>query len=192
VEVELFQKGGIMARCSRTFIDNAVYHLRSRGNQKQDIFFSREDYLKYINILIRAKRKYELLLYAYCLMDNHIHLLIQASRARDISTFMHWLNRGYTAYFNTKYSKVGHLWQGRFKSAPVIKGQYLINVATYIENNPVRAGIVNDPAQYEWSSYRERCLLSDEKILDPLTMDCSSLPPDFIGGQLKGTKTGTR
>jgi len=86
---------------------------------------------------------------------------------------MHWINRGYTAYFNAKYDKVGHLWQGRFKSNPIVKGQYLINAATYIENNPVRAGIVNDPANYKWSSYKERCLLAERNILDPLKMDCS-------------------
>ena len=90
---------------------------------------------------------------------------------------MHWLNRGYTAYFNAKYNKAGHLWQGRFKSNPIIKGQYLINVATYIENNPVRANMVNDPEDYTWSSYRERCLFENKNLLDPITLDLSVETP---------------
>ncbi|MEA3488863.1 MAG: transposase [Candidatus Omnitrophota bacterium] len=162
-----------MPRSSRIFIDYACYHIIIRGNQKQNIFYIDENYQKYLSMLKKAKRKYEILSYAYCLMTNHIHLLIDSKRSRNISKFMHWLNRGYTAYFNTQYRKTGHLWQGRFRSHPIIRGQYLINVATYIENNPVRAGIVNDPADYKWSSYRERCLLSKKYILDPIKVDCS-------------------
>ena len=162
-----------MPRFSRIFIDNACYHITTRGNQQQEVFRSNEDHEKHIHMLKKAKRKYGILLYAYCLMPNHIHLLIETFSSRNISNFMHWLNRGYTAHFNTKYHKVGHLWQGRFQSRPIIKGQYLVNVATYIENNPVRAAMVNDPADYKWSSYRERCLLSKKHILDPLKMDCS-------------------
>lgn len=162
-----------MARVSRIFIDYAPYHIYLRGNQKQDVFRSDEDFIKYLCMLKKAKRKYEVSLYAYCLMSNHIHLLIEVLHSRNISKFMHWLNRGYACYFNKEYSKVGHVWQGRFQNRPILKGQYLINVSTYIENNPVRAGIVNDPAEYTWSSYRERCLLTKKNILDPIKIDCS-------------------
>jgi len=117
-------------------------------------------------------------------MPNHLHLLVQVQHAKNISKFMHWLNRGYTAYFNAKYGKVGHLWQGRFKSNPIVKGQYLINVATYIENNPVRAGIAHDPVDYIWSSYKERCLLERKKLLE-------FIPVDLSVGTLLNAKTGT-
>jgi len=162
-----------MTRVSRTFIDNACYHLTARGNQKQPVFHRKSDYLKYIELIVRAKRKHGLYLYAYCLMPNHVHILLEANDSRKISKFMQWLSRGYTAYYNCKYDKVGHLWQGRFYSNPILKGQYLINISTYIENNPVRAGLVDDPANYEWSSYKERCLLSERSILDVLKVDCS-------------------
>ena len=128
-----------MPRSSRIFIDCACYHITTRGNQKQEVFFLDEDYEKYIHTLKKAKRKYEIMLYAYCLMPNHVHLLIEANMSKNISKLMHWLTRGYTEYHNTKYQKVGHLWQGRFKNHPIIKGRYLVNAATYIENNPVRA-----------------------------------------------------
>jgi len=136
-----------MTRPSRFFIDNYCYHLRSRGNDKQNIFLSDEDHLRYLNMIKRAKGKCDIRLYAYCLMPNHFHLLVQADNSKKMSKFMHWINRGYTAYFNAKYDKVGHLWQGRFKSSPIMNGQYLVNVATYIENNPVRSLLVNDPAE---------------------------------------------
>jgi len=161
-----------MINPTRSFIDNACYHITTRGNQRQNIFFDPQDRLRYLSILKKAKRKYGILLYSYCLMSNHIHILIQASHSRNISKFMHWVNRGYTAYFNAKYEQSGHLWQGRYRSCPIVKGQYLINTATYIENNPVRAGIANDPSDYIWSSYRERCLFVKKNMLDPLKMDC--------------------
>lgn len=162
-----------MSRISRIFIDHASYHIITRGNQKQRIFNSNEDYLKYLFILKRAKKKYAVVLYAYCLMPNHVHLLISARCARDMSKFMHWINRGYTAYFNTRYEKVGHLWQGRFISKPIIRGSYLIHCATYIEANPVRANIIDDIASYEWTSYRERCLLVNSNIIDEMKIEYS-------------------
>ena len=163
-----------MARLSRAFVDHGCYHITSRGNQQREVFKERGDYIKYLDILERAKKKYEIMLYAYCLMPNHAHLLIELNRARAMSKFMHWLNRGYSAYFNTKYEMVGHIWQGRFKSKPILKDRYLINSATYIEENPVRANMVNDIAEYEWSSYRERCLLSSKIILDDLKIEVIS------------------
>jgi len=122
-------------------------------------------------MLKKALKKYSVALYAYCLMPNHVHLLIEPKDVHGMSKCMHWVNRGYTAYFNAKYEKVGHLWQGRFKSKPIIKGRYLINCATYIECNPVRANLVEDPLDYQWSSYKERCLLTDKSILDVITVD---------------------
>ena len=160
-----------MARITRTFLPNGCYHIIVRGNQKKEVYKEKEDYKKYLDILRRAKKKYEILLYAYCLMPTHPHLLIESRIGRAISSFMHWINRGYTAYFNAKYEKVGHLWQGRFISKPILKGRYLINCANYIEENPVRAKLVGDIADYEWSSYRERCLMTEKSILDEIKIE---------------------
>jgi putative transposase len=140
----------------------------ARGNQKQNIFKDKNDYLFYLFLVRKAKRKYKILLYSYCLMSNHIHLLIESKLARNISKFMHWVNRGYTNYFNTKYSKVGHLWQGRFKSKPILKGEYLINCSNYIEGNPIRKRLVSNISNYPWSSYKERCLSSEKIFLDEM------------------------
>ena len=162
-----------MARISRSFIDNCCYHVYARGNEKKSIFLDEQDYSHYLTLLKKAKIKYNILLYAYCLMPNHIHLLIDAKIGKNISMFMHWVSGGYTAYFNNKYNKVGHLWQGRFKSKPLLKGQYLLNCATYIEANPLRANLVSEMSEYSWSSYRERCYFFDHKLLDEILVNCS-------------------
>jgi putative transposase len=157
-----------MPKASRTLIECACYHIITRGNQQQKVFKSDDDYTRYLTTVKKAKKKYNVLLYSYCLMPNHTHLLVEPGHVSGLSGFMHWVNRGYTAYFNAKYRKVGHLWQGRFKSKPIVKGQYLINCAEYIEANPVRAEMVTDIAAYPWSSYNERCLSSSKNILDEM------------------------
>ncbi|HPM42899.1 MAG TPA: transposase [Candidatus Omnitrophota bacterium] len=156
-----------MARVARILIDYACYHLMTRGNQKEKVFFQEEDYVRYLRILGRAKSRYGALLYAYCLMPNHVHLLVELENTRNMSKFMHWVNRGYTAYFNAKYERVGHLWQGRFRSKPILKGSYLLQCSEYIESNPVRSQLSPDLASYKWSSYTERCLSYDKDIIDP-------------------------
>jgi len=162
-----------MPRVSRIFIDQACYHIIVRGNKKQRTFMENSDFLRYLSMLRRAKKRYGVRLYAYCLMANHVHLLIDTAHSRNISKFMHWLNRGYTAYFNAKYEIVGHLWQGRFISKPILKGYYLIHCATYIEMNPVRAKITDDIASYKWSSYKERCFFSDHNSIDEMKIEYS-------------------
>jgi len=133
------------------------------------VFNCDSDYLEYLNFIERAKRKYQISIYAYCLMPNHTHLLAKHKFAKVISRFMHWVNFSYTRYFNLEYGKVGHLWQGRFKGKPILKEKYLLNAATYIEGNPVRAKLVDDIADYKWSSYRERCLGDQRCIVDDLS-----------------------
>jgi len=174
-----------MPTLSRTFIDYACYHVIIRGNQKQTVFREEDDFIKYFNILKRALKKYDIRLYSYCLMPNHVHMLIEPVCSRNMSKFMHWLNRGYTAYFNTKYDMVGHLWQGRFKSKPILKGEYLIHCANYIEANPVRAGMTSDISLYEWSSYNERCFTLKKTIIDDIVVE------NKYGGTLLISKLGT-
>ncbi len=147
-----------MPKGPRIYIDYACYHIITRGNQRQKVFMCEEDYEKYLHIVKKAKKKYRVNIYAYCLMPNHIHMLIEVDPVRSMSKFMQWINRGYTAYFNVRHKKIGHLWQGRFKGKPVLKGDYLIQCATYIEANPLRANMVSGMADYKWSSYKQRCL----------------------------------
>lgn len=145
-----------MVRTARYIIENACYHVVNRGNQKQAVFFEEEDYVKYLCILKHYKRKYGFFLYAYCLMPNHIHLIIGIKGTEGMAKFMQGLTQTYTIWFNKKYKKVGRLWQGRFKSMVIQEDKYLIDCLGYVELNPVRAKLVLRPEDYAWSSWKER------------------------------------
>jgi putative transposase len=161
-----------MPRGPRLLIDNACYHIYTRGNHKHNVFNAGEDYETYRLRLKKYKDRYGFLLYGYCLMSNHPHIIGEIENSKDLSHFMHDLNRSYTAFFNKKYEKVGYLWQGRFQTRIITKDQYLINCINYIELNPVRAGLVKAPLDYPYSSYRERVFGVDKKLsmLSKLTL----------------------
>lgn len=140
----------------RLLLKQACYHIIVRGNCKQIVFYDSKDYSVYLRILSRCKKRYGFSLYGYCLMPNHIHMVGEPVKPDGLSRFMQGLNRAYTAYFNKRYNKVGHLWQGRFKSKPILKDSYLLDCIHYVELNPLRASMVKSSGEYEWSSYRER------------------------------------
>jgi len=156
----------------RVVMDNVCYHIITRGNQKQRIFRENSDYREYLDRLRKYKKRCSFSLYAYCLMPNHIHLLGEIQKASELASLMSSLLRSYTAYFNNKYGKVGHLWQGRFKSKIILKDRYLIDCINYIEANPVRANISTTLDEYSWSSYRERVLgrLTEIPLLNGLPL----------------------
>lgn len=155
-----------MSRINRSLLNYNYYHIITRGNRKQIVFRTTEDYKKYLNILKKAKNKYKILLYAYCLMPNHVHLLIETKTSSDMSKFMRWINLAYATHYNNTYQILGHLWQGRFISKPIFKEKYLIDCAYYIESNPARANIVKDITEYKWNSYKERLLDTKLDLLD--------------------------
>lgn len=141
-----------MPRQARLKGEFSVYHIIQRGNEKKNLFLSGDDMLRFLETLQRMKGKYNFLLYAYCLMDNHVHLLID-DNGNDISVLVKSINVSYAHYFNRTHQRCGHLFQDRFKSELVDKDPYLLEVSRYIHNNPVKAGIVKEPSDYRWSSY---------------------------------------
>lgn len=159
-----------MSRGSRIILDNVFYHIMVRGNQKQATFIDKNDFLEYLKRITFYKKRYRLKLYGFCLMPNHVHLIGEVSKKENLAKFMQCLTRSYTAYFNKKYQKVGHLWQGRFNSKVIVKDEYAINCINYIELNPVRSGIVKDPTEYSWSSYKERNLIFNSKLIDAISL----------------------
>ena len=157
-----------MPRVARVLLDNACYHVINRGNQKQSIFKEELDFKKYLEILRHYKKKYNFKLYAYCLMPNHIHLVVDIRKTSELAKIMQGLTQTYTVWFNNKYNKVGRLWQGRFKSMLIQKDKYLIDCLRYIELNPVTADITSSPADYSWSSWQERTLTNNKFTLSDL------------------------
>lgn len=178
-----------MGRPKRISRPGLIHHVINRGNNKQQIFFDDEDYNRYLRTVIKYKMKYDFNLFAFCLMRNHVHLLIKTDKKASISKIMHSITTQYSQWHNEKYNKIGHLWQGRFLSPIVSDDQYLINVMRYIEQNPVRANIVQTPHQYGFSSYQFNIADYDCKIIDrrqnPLFEYFGGNRADFIKNHIK-------
>jgi len=155
-----------MSRSARFFLDNACYHLMVRGNQKQRIFLENDDFNEYLGLLKRYKRKYCFKLYGYCLMPNHVHLIVGLEKSHMLSKIMQGLNLAYASWFNKKYNKVGHLWQGRYKSMLINKDKYLLDCIEYVEMNPIRANMYQSPFDHPWNSWRERAGHERSYLLD--------------------------
>jgi len=155
-----------MPRAARITEENGCYHIITRGNQKQSVFMDERDYAKYLDILLKYKKYYKFKLYCFCLMPNHVHIIIEVKNPSMLNKIMRGLNLSYTLYFNFKYKKVGHLWQDRFKSKMIQKDYYLLECINYIESNPLRASLTSRIAEYPWSSYLYR--MSNNSILDSL------------------------
>ena len=141
-----------MARKPRVHFPTALYHVIARGNQRQAIFLDERDFRTYLSFLAEYKSKHSFHLYAYALMKNHLHLLM-AVEETPLSKIMQVLQFRYTRYFNKRYRKVGHLFQGRYKAILCEKDAYLLELVRYIHLNPVRSGEVGDPDQYLWTGH---------------------------------------
>jgi putative transposase len=141
-----------LARPIRIEYPGAFYHVFSRGDLKQLIFFSDADRNHFLYCLRKACRKFGTICHAYCLMPNHFHLFLETPLA-NLSRAMHFLIANYTSYINKKYDRHGHLFQGRFRSVLVDAVGYAKELSRYIHLNPVRSGLVERPEKFAWSSY---------------------------------------
>ena len=142
-----------MSRPLRIEFSGAFYHITSRGNERKEIFKSRRDREKFLEYLASATARYGAVVHCYCLMDTHYHLLLETPQG-NLSQIMRHINGAYTTYYNVKRQRVGHLFQGRYKGILVEADSYAAELSRYIHLNPVRAGIVQRPEEYEWSSHR--------------------------------------
>jgi len=141
-----------MPRPPRLEYPGALYHVIARGNRQQPIFHENRDYLKFLTSLAENVQRRHFHLYAYVLMTNHFHLLLEQEQV-PLSRFMQVLLTSYAQWHNQRYRHVGHLFQGRYRSLVCDKESYLLELTRYIHLNPVRAKMVNSPEEYPWSSY---------------------------------------
>lgn len=141
-----------MPRFARQKNDNAIYHIMVRGNNRENMFFCDDDKVRYLETLKTYKEKFQMLIYAYCLMDNHVHLIIDCN-GQDISKIMKGISLSYTQYVNKIYKRCGHLIQDRFKSEIIDTDEYILQASKYIHQNPMRANIVEKVSDYKWSSF---------------------------------------
>jgi putative transposase len=143
-----------MPRKPRFFIDRVAVHIVQRGHSRELVFFEDQDYATYIHWLKSGCSRYGIVIHSYCLMTNHVHILLTPAKAENVSCFMQYVGRHYVPYINYKYKRSGTLWEGRFKASLVDSANYLLSVMRYIELNPVRAGMVLSPSEYRWSGFK--------------------------------------
>ena len=152
-----------MPRAAREKSDTGIYHMMLRGINRQIIFEDDEDYQKYLETLKTYQEKSGYIIYAYCIMSNHIHLLIKEV-TDDLGIAFRRIGASYVYWYNWKYGRRGHLFQDRYKSEMVETDSYFLTVLRYIHQNPYKAGMVKNIADYPWSSYRE--YVGEPKICD--------------------------
>lgn len=155
-----------MPRNARLLVPNGIYHVLCRGNNRQEIFKDGPDRQKFLSLLLRYKKRYDVAIFHYCLMSNHVHLIVQAPRETALSRSMHGLDLTYAQHFRRKYGGVGHFWQDRFKSFLIEKESYLLECGRYVELNSVRAGLYRSPEQDPWNSYQHYAFGKPDGLLD--------------------------
>lgn len=165
-----------MPRVKRGLSDGLIYHVLNRGNGKEKIFHKEEDFWAFIELIKEAKKRYQLDIFAYCLMPNHFHLVVRPWQANYLSKWMQWLMTSHVRRYHRHYKTTGHIWQGRFKSFIIQKDEHLLTVLRYVERNPVRARLVFSARDWHWSSHRERISKELEKVIDNIPI---SLPYEW-------------
>jgi len=154
-----------MARRPRVFAPGLLYHVIVRGNQRRKTFRRDDDYKAYLDRLEKYRTRFHVRIYAYCLMPNHVHLLLETGTT-PLAKFMQGVQQSYTQYFNRSYRKVGHLFQGRYKAIICDKDKYLLSLIRYIHLNPVRAALSKRPEAYLYSGHRSYLTNGTAKIIE--------------------------
>lgn len=141
-----------MPTAGRLVSDDSVLHIVQRGNNKQTVFRETEDFEKFLSIIRKYIAKFKVEIYHYCLMKNHIHILLKIFKREELAKIMQGILQSYRFYYKRKYGYTGYLYQGRYRSELIQDDSYLLECGRYIERNPIRAGIVKSPDEYKWSS----------------------------------------
>ncbi len=171
------------------FQPNSYYHVYNRGHNKQTIFLDYKDYARYLKRLKEYLKKHDVILLAYCLMPNHVHLLLYQKGEESIDRFIHRLHTAFTMYFNKKYERVGAVFQGRFKAKLIDTDEYLLHVSRYIHINPIELlhaqgrALNSELEAYPWSSYGEYVSARSTRLTDPTSI------LNYFSGRSKSEKT---
>lgn len=164
-----------MARNHRVWFPNAKYHVTSRGNRKETLFYEPQDYFKFLTILKETKDKYPFIIQSYCLMTNHYHLQINTQQY-NISYIMQIINSNYARYHNKKYELTGHVFQGRCNPELILFPDYELEVNRYIHLNPLKANIVTNLNDYPWSSYHAYAHNKPDPLIDDTSQFLTLFP----------------
>lgn len=165
-----------MSRPPRPLASDALYHVTARGNRKANIYLDDRDYLVWHDLAARTADRFGFICHAYCQMPNHFHILVETPLP-NLSEGMHFLNCVYSQHFNLRHGLTGHVFQGRFHAVLLEEESHFLELARYITLNPVRAGMVDGPADWRWSSYRATAGL----VTAPDWLDTSTILRRFHG-----------
>jgi putative transposase len=165
--MQKFSRMKVMARLPRLNLPNIPQHVIQRGNNRHICFFTKQDYAVYLDKLRLYADKFQVSVHAFTLMTNHVHLLMTPSTEKGVSQLMQSLGRCYVMYINKIHKRSGTLWEGRYKSTLVDSEHYFLTVSRYIELNPVRANMVQHPADYPWTSYHHNALDKHIQLITP-------------------------
>ncbi|MDI6732685.1 MAG: transposase [Planctomycetota bacterium] len=160
-----------MPRIARAVAVDFPHHIIQRGNNRQKVFFAVDTRRKYLDMLKDYAERWDISILAYCLMTNHIHLLVKPHEENSLAKMMQGVSQGYSKYINKRYKRTGRLWESRYYSCVVDEDSYLWQVARYIEKNPKRAGMVRQEEDYPYSSARAHVLDVPDKILGEQLFD---------------------
>ena len=144
-----------MPRIPRKYLDTSFFHIMSQGINRTYIFNNPIDIKYYIKNMYDLKNKYNIKIVAYCIMNNHTHILLQSESTDNVGKYMHGLNTRYGQYYNKKYNRVGYVFRDRYKAEGIYSEEQLNNCIRYIYNNPVKAGICKSPEEYKYSNYKK-------------------------------------
>ncbi len=156
-----------MPRKPRFYLPGVPAHIIQRGNNRQAVFFSDEDYRAYLNWLQEGAKKFDCTLHAYVLMTNHVHLLVTPESQDAISRMIQFVGRHYVTYVNRRQGRSGTLWEGRHKGCVISEDTHLLACSRYIELNPIRADMVRIPGEYRWSSYQANAMGEQSSLIHP-------------------------
>jgi putative transposase len=165
-----------MPRVPRNLKSGLIYHVINRGNGKARVFHKPQDYDAFLDLLVAAKQRQPIKLFAFCLMPNHFHFVVEPENSLALSRFMQWLMTSHVRRYHQHYESSGHVWQGRFKSFPIQRDAHLITVFRYVCQNPVRAALVTRSIEWPWSGIVRTDLIDSCPVeFDPLAVDSIDL-----------------
>lgn len=153
-----------MGRVARVVVPGTPHHVTQRGNRRAQVFEAGEDYETYLRMLKKYATQHGLAVWAYCLMPNHIHIVAVPEREKSLAAALRDAHTAYALYFNARTSQIGHVWQGRFYSTPM-DDEHLWTAVRYVEQNPIRAKLVDVAASYPWSSAAAHCGFRTDPLL---------------------------
>jgi putative transposase len=169
-----------MARIPRVVVPEFPHHIIQRGNRHQKVFFNKDDYSKYLELLASYSHQFKVDIVAYCLMPNHVHLIATPHKDGNLAQAIGETHRNYTRFINSRERWQGYLWQGRFLSY-VLDERYLLAVTRYILLNPIKAGIVKKPWDYKWASTRYHMMIASSSLVkDNLLRELIENWKDFL------------